>query len=140
MKKLLPLLFVLLTAGCEVLEEDISGREVSVLAPADGVSVVAGKVDFRWLATACAAGYEFTVVAPSFAAAERIVADTVLRADTLARSYGCRVDLAAGEYEWSVRGFNGGYTTRTETRALTVIAAETPDEPETPATPESPAP
>lgn len=140
MKTLLPLLFVLLTAGCEMLEEDISGREVRIVAPADRVSVAPGTVDFRWLATACAAGYEFTVVAPSFAAAGCVLADTVIYADTLARSYGCRVDLAQGEYQWSVRGFNGGYTTRTEVRSLTVVAAETPDEPETPATPESPAP
>lgn len=137
MKKLLPLLFALLTAGCEVLEEDISGREVRIVAPADGVSVVAGKVDFRWLATACAAGYEFTVVAPSFAAAGCVLADTVIYADTLARSYGCRVELEAGQYQWSVRGFNGGYTTRTEVRSLTVIAAENPADHATPESPES---
>lgn len=140
MKKLLPLLFVLLTAGCEVLEEDVSGREVRIVAPADRVSVAPGTVAFRWQAVDHAAGYEFTVVAPSFAAAGRVVTDTVIYADTLARNYGCRVELEAGEYQWSVRGFNGGYTTRTETRALTVVPDETSDDPETPATPESPEP
>lgn len=131
MKRLLPLLLALLTAGCEVLEEDISGREVRIAAPADNVTVTPGVVAFRWQAVDHAAGYEFTVVAPSFAAAERIVADTVLRADSLARSYGCRVDLAEGEYQWSVRAFNGGYTTRTEVRSLTVVASEKPADPAT---------
>lgn len=126
MKRLLPLLLALLTAGCEVLEEDISGREVRIVAPADNVTVTPGVVAFRWQAVDHAAGYEFTLVAPSFAAAGRIVADTVIRADTLARNYGCRVELEAGEYQWSVRGFNGGYTTRTEVRSLTVVASENP--------------
>lgn len=79
-----------------------------------------------------AAGYEFTVVSPSFSAAERVVADTVIWADTLARSYGFRADLAAGAYEWSVTGFNGGYRTRTEVRSLTVLPAENPELPAEP--------
>ena len=91
MKKLLPLLFLLLSVGCEVLEEDISHDRVPVVAPADKVSVAAGTVDFRWAAVEYATGYEFTAVSPSFAAAGRVVADTVIRADTLALSAaGCR--------------------------------------------------
>ena len=129
MKKLLIPLFALAAVGCEVLEEDISGKDVPVIAPADRVSVAAGTVDFRWEAIQYAAGYEFTVVSPSFAAAGRVVADTVIYADTLARSYGCRPELAAGAYEWSVAGFNGDYRTRTEVRSLTVLPAENPEPP-----------
>ena len=125
MKKLLPLLFLLLSVGCEVLEEDISHDRVPVVAPADKVSVAAGAVDFRWAAVEYATGYEFTAVSPSFAAAGRVVADTVIRADTL----GCRLSLPAGEYEWCVTGFNGGYKTPGEIRSLTVLPAEEPQEP-----------
>ena len=88
MKKLLPLLFLLLPVGCEVLEEDISHDRVPVVAPADKVSVAAGTVDFRWAAVEYATGYEFTAVSPSFAAAGRVVADTVIRAAVSAA--GCR--------------------------------------------------
>ena len=130
MKKLLPLLFALLAVGCEVLEEDISGKAVHITAPADRVSVASGVVGFRWAATQYATGYEFRLVAPSFAAAGRIVADTVIYVDSLSRSYGCRIELAAGEYQWSVTGFNGGYRTRTEVRSLTVAAPENPEDPE----------
>lgn len=56
--------------------------------------------------------------------------DTVIYADSLARSYGCRVELTAGEYEWSVTGFNGGYRTRTEVRSLTVTAPADTETPE----------
>lgn len=129
MKKLLSLLFLLLPVGCEVLEEDISHDRVPVVAPADKVSVAAGTVDFRWAAVEYATGYEFTVVSPSFAAAGRVVADTVIRADTLARRFGCRLSLSAGEYEWCVIGFNGGYKTPREIRSLTVLPAEEPQEP-----------
>lgn len=132
MKKLLIPLFALAAVGCEVLEEDISGENIRIIAPADKVSAAAGAVDFRWQALEYAAGYEFTVVSPSFAAAGRVMADTVIWADTLARSYGFRADLAAGEYEWSVTGFNGGYKTRTEVRSLTVLPAENPELPAEP--------
>ncbi|MCD8035176.1 MAG: hypothetical protein LUF83_12910 [Alistipes sp.] len=127
MNKLLPLLLALLAIGCEVLEEDISGTQVRITAPADRVSVAAGSVDFRWAAAQYAVGYEFTLVSPSFGAAGRIVADTVIYADSLSRSYGCRVELTAGEYEWSITGFNSGYKTRTGVRSLTVVDSENPE-------------
>lgn len=132
MKKLLIPLFALAAVGCEVLEEDISGTQVQIIAPADRVSVEVGTVDFRWAAVEYATGYEFTVVSPFFSAAGCVVADTVIYADTLARSYGCRPELAAGAYEWSVTGFNAGYRTRTEVRSLTVLPAENPELPAEP--------
>ena len=132
MKTLTIFFLMLLAAGCELLEEDISDRKVPVIAPADRVSTAAGTVDFRWTAVEYAAGYEFTVVSPSFSAAGRVVADTVIYADTLVRRFGCRLTLAEGEYEWSVAGFNGGYRTRAEVHSLTVLPAGNPEQPEKP--------
>lgn len=126
MKKLLPLLILGFVASCEVLEEDISGKAVQIVAPTDKAAVSAGEIDFRWMAVEYAAGYEFTVVVPSFGSAERVVADTVIYADSLARSYGCRMNLTAGSYEWRVTGFNGGYKTRAEVRSLTVTSPPEP--------------
>lgn len=57
MKKLLIPLFALAAVGCEVLEEDISGENIRIIAPADRVSVEVGTVDFRWEAIQYAAGY-----------------------------------------------------------------------------------
>lgn len=125
MKKTLSFLAAaLLLCGCEVLEKDLTERKIRVIAPADGVTVAAGEVLFRWQSVEDATGYEFRIVTPAFAAAERVILDTVLLADTLARSYGCRVRLDAGHYAWSVAGFNGSYTTRTQTHALTVRSAQ----------------
>ena len=47
-----PLLF--LTVSCEIIEEDISGRAVTTIAPADDAEVPAGETLFRWRAANCA--------------------------------------------------------------------------------------
>lgn len=122
MNRLILFLSVLLAAGCDLLEEDISEVRIDIVSPADEAVAVAGPVDFRWRAVRYAAGYELTVATPSFAAVTHLVIDTLLRADTLSRSCGCRVELAAGEYEWSLQAFNGGYETPAVVRRLSVTA------------------
>ena len=54
-----PLLF--LTVSCEIIEEDISGRAVTTIAPADDAEVPAGETLFRWRAVDRATGYELCV-------------------------------------------------------------------------------
>ena len=69
----------------------------------------------------------------------RIVADTLLAADTLglARSYGCRLRLEAGRYEWTVAAFNSGYETSSPALQLTVAEEPVSEEPEKSDNPES---
>jgi len=114
-----PLLFLMVS--CEIIEEDISGRAVTTIAPADDAEVPAGETLFRWRAVDRATGYELCVATEG-----RIVADTLLAADTLglARSYGCRLRLEAGRYEWTVAAFNSGY--ETSSPALQLTGAEEP--------------
>lgn len=121
--KVLIALSLLASVGCEVLEEDISGTEVSVVAPADRVVLPAGEVAFRWRRLQYASGYEFRAVCPTFENAGHIVADTVIYADSLGRGYGCSLTLEEGDYEWSVTAFNGGYASRTVIRSLRVGSA-----------------
>lgn len=130
-------LSLLLGVSCDILEEDISGHTARVIAPTNGAELSPGEVTFRWEAVEGASGYALRVVTPSFAEAGRIVADTLLAADTLglARSYGCRLRLEAGRYEWTVAAFNAGYETRSATLQLTVAAEPAPEEPERPEPP-----
>ena len=109
-----------------ILDEHLSHPNVTLIAPLS--------IAFRWHAVDGAAGYELRVVAPSFAHAVRLVADTLIMTDTLtaARSYGCKLPLDAGNYEWTVTAFNGAYETTTDVLHLTVAAAEIPEEPENP--------
>lgn len=122
-----PLLFLMVS--CEIIEEDISGRAVTTIAPANDAEVPAGSVMFRWRAVDRATGYELCVATEG-----RIVADTLLAADTLglARSYGCRLTLEAGRYEWTVAAFNSGYETSSPALRLTVVGKPAPEEPENP--------
>lgn len=62
----------------------------------------AGAVEFRWKAVPYAAEYELTLMSPSFGEG-RIVADTVLRVDTL----GSRSYLVVG-WNWAVENTSGG--------------------------------
>lgn len=128
------LLLLLLGVSCDILEEDLSGRTARVIAPTDGAALPPGEVTFRWEAVEGASGYALRVVTPSFAEAGRIVADTLLRADTLgaARSYGCRIRLETGDYEWSVEAFNGAYATQPCIMRLSVVEIPPTEEPETP--------
>ena len=138
MTRIFTLLCLLLTAAsCEVLEEDISGDKVEAIAPADGMEVAAGETHFRWRALDYATQHEFTLVESSFAAVRRVVCDTLIRADTLgaARSYGCRVTLAAGTYQWRVTACNGGYASTPAVQTLFVVEPEpepdpAPDDPQ----------
>ena len=127
-----PLLFLMVS--CEIIEEDISGRAVTTIAPADDAEVPAGETLFRWQAVDRATGYELCVATEG-----RIVADTLLAADTLglARSYGCRLRLEAGRYEWTVAAFNSGYETSSPALRLTVAEEPVPEEPEKSDNPES---
>ena len=126
-----PLLFLMVS--CEIIEEDISGRAVTTIAPADDAEVPAGETLFRWRAVDRATGYELCVATEG-----RIVADTLLAADTLglARSYGCRLTLEAGRYEWTVAAFNSGYETSSPALRLTVVGKPAPEEPENPESPD----
>lgn len=79
-------------------------------------------------------GYELCVATEG-----RIVADTLLAADTLglARSYGCRLRLEAGRYEWTVAAFNSRYETSSPALRLTVAEEPVSEEPEKSDNPES---
>lgn len=113
---------LLFFTSCEILEEDLSGRDVKVIAPMDRTETSTGAVAFRWHAVHGATAYELCVVAPSFSETARLVADTLVEADTLAfpRSYGCTLVLEPGDYEWIVSAFNSAYETSTLPLHLTV--------------------
>ena len=118
MKRFFILPLLLLACGaCDILEEDISKDPVRVIAPTDTVK-------FRWQGVEYATGYEFTLVSPSFEYADRLVADTVIYADSLSRSYGFDATLCAGRYQWRVTAFNSGYNAVGEINTLTVVNRE----------------
>ena len=65
------------------------------------------------------------------------VQDTRIRPRTPQSSYGCRLRLEAGRYEWTVAAFNSGYETSSPALRLTVAEEPVPEEPEKSDNPES---
>ncbi len=127
-------------AACDdVFEKDISKKQVTVVAPVDGVTVPEGGVTFLWRQTQGADAYKVTVVSPSFAQAAMVAADTLLRNDSISMKLSLHLTLAAGEYQWSIRALNSAYATAEQFYTLLVAAPE-PEEPEEPEVPEEPEP
>lgn len=118
-------LLLLICVACDILEEDISKDRVRIIAPTDKALTEAGLVQFRWQGVEYATGYEFTLVSPAFEDADRLIADTVIYADTLARSYGFNATLQPGRYQWRVTAFNSGYNSLSEINTLNVVNGKT---------------
>ena len=79
-----PLLF--LTVSCEIIEEDISGRAVTTIAPADDAEVPAGETRleagrYEWTVAAFNSGYETSSPALRLTVAEEPVPEEPEKSD-----------------------------------------------------------
>lgn len=107
MKNLFPaLLCVCLLAACnDIFETDINREELQILAPADSTLFEGNEVSFFWERVAGASFYHLQVATPSFAAARKIVLDTLLTQNSFEHTF------VPDWYEWRIRGENSGYVT-----------------------------
>lgn len=123
----LPLVYRAVSKVEEIIPEVLKQNVAVKTFPDLNALILSGETLFRWRAVDRATGYELCVATEG-----RIVADTLLAADTLglARSYGCRLTLDAGNYEWTVAAFNSGYETSSPALRLTVAEEPVSEEPE----------
>lgn len=120
---------LILTAACgDIFETDISGSEIAVISPSDEVQVAEGGVRFLWDRLDGAERYRVTVVAPDFANSAFAVKDTVIYQDSLSLSFGFRLRLEEGHYQWSIQGYNRSYQSVRSLYGLTVAKVQEPDE------------
>ncbi len=120
--------FVWMFCGCDdFLERDIEGQTIEVIAPKSGVHHPEGEVTFLWRTLKGARNYHLTIVSPSFAAATRVVADTILRADSLSAGTRFSQRMTVGHYEWSICAANGAYATDEQLFELTVDSVAATD-------------
>ncbi|MBV6644128.1 MAG: hypothetical protein KI790_01685 [Cyclobacteriaceae bacterium] len=107
MRSILSIFMVLLLlAGCDdVIEENITNKEVFLLAPGNGAVLDSGTVSFWWDFVNGASQYELVLVSPSFDSIKFLVADSVLQDNRLS------LNVLPGRYEWGVSAFNNGYAT-----------------------------
>lgn len=93
--------FLCLVSCTEIMEKDISLKEIVFITPGENCVTTYSSQIFLWEEVEGAMVYDLQIVTPSFNAAELLLADTVL---TKARF---EINLFPGKFEWRVRARNG---------------------------------
>lgn len=110
------ILLVFLLVSCEeIIEvEDISNRNVTILAPTDTAILTITNINFSWNEVEDAEQYRLQIATPSFEMANQIVLDTTIVSTNFNKT------LELGSYQWRVRGENSDYQTEYSTQSFTV--------------------
>ncbi len=99
-------LLVAVFYGCEeFIEKDLTGKKVTILAPADSLGISITTITFWWKEIEGALDYNVQVVSPAFNKAEKLWADTFVVGNKFDLS------LVPGDYQWRVKGRNGSSET-----------------------------
>lgn len=98
-------------ACTEIIDPDITGETVTLLAPSDSLITCNSNQSFWWEVTAFAEAYNIQIVKPDFQNTETLVLDSILTDNKL------EISLAPGSYQWRVAALNTNtwtdYTVRT---------------------------
>lgn len=115
----LPVLALFLMS-CEqiLMEEDISQKELKVLAPAAGAVVDASVISFHWSAVRGASDYRLQIATPSFQEPQQVTVDTIVEENFFL------VELPKKNYEWRVRALNSEYQTSFVSASFKVVINE----------------
>ena len=106
-------------ASCGILVEiDISDKELTLIAPSDGVTVEGEDVTFQWDWIEGASEYRVTVVSPTFDQIERVEVDTTLSGE---RTTTLTAFLEEDDYQWRVEAKNSEYETTSEVRSFVLV-------------------
>jgi len=119
MKKIGYALLLCCFFSCEEIinEEDITARNMILLAPTTNSTIAAGAINFSWQTVNGAVEYNLQVATPSFANATQIVLDTTMSTTNF------NYMLETNNYEWRVKALNSGYETGYTTNAFQIIEA-----------------
>jgi len=102
-------------AACEaVFIENISNETVGLIAPSNGVELLASEVNFNWDSIEDAENYQIQIVTPNFENSSQILLDTVIDRTIFKK------ELVIGEYEWRVKAMNSEYHTGFTTGTFTI--------------------
>jgi len=116
--------FVLpLLAGCsEFIEPSIENRKIDILAPSNKLETSSYQQIFWWNPMANALLYRLQVITPSFENADKLILDTLIKAEKFTYT------LDPGKYEWRVRGENGSSTSEYSQRSFEVFPSGLTDQ------------
>lgn len=100
---------VTLFVGCEaIFVDNISDKNVKILAPVNGTVMSSGDITFFWESLEGADQYQVRIATPNFLNATKILADTLVTKTSFTNN------LIAGEYEWVVLAVNSEYQSKEE--------------------------
>ncbi|WP_411031574.1 hypothetical protein [Spongiimicrobium sp. 3-5] len=123
-------LMVLGLSACDDILEvpEIDKEQITVLAPLDGTVINGNEVNFNWNALEDARSYKVEVAQPNFTNAAQIILDSLIQEDSLGIILTkIQKTLLNGNYEWRVKGQNGGIETAFNTNSFTVNGDENID-------------
>lgn len=98
-----------------IIDTDLSNELVPILAPADGVEVIEGAINFNWDVVPNATAYTIQIATPDFENAVQVITDTTVTANFFS------IDLVEGNYEWRVKAVNDDSSSPFSTHSLTVL-------------------
>lgn len=119
MKKIAFLIAVFIVfVSCEeiILEDDISGETVHLVAPGNGAQFFSTGITFTWDPIANGTQYRIQIARPDFDNPLQIITDNVV--DTTSFT----TQLNVGSYAWRVQAVNSGYSTAYTARSFTVVS------------------
>ncbi|WP_242501872.1 fibronectin type III domain-containing protein [Flavobacterium beibuense] len=121
MKKIFYLIAPLfLLCSCEeiLMEDDISNKTVTLVAPTDNAEFFSTGITFTWEAVEFVSDYRIQIARPNFEAPLQIITDIVV--DTTSFT----TQLNIGEYQWRVQAVNSAYSSPFSTRSFVILSNE----------------
>ena len=101
--------------GCEeFIEINLSGKQITILSPADNTETSTFSQTFWWEEVEGAGNYQLQIVKPNFSAIQQLIVDTTV--STTQFTY----TLQPGTYQWRIRAKNGSSQTSYFTYNLTI--------------------
>lgn len=115
--KLVTCVLFLAFLSCEeiLFVDDISDKEITLVAPANNSVLFSTGVSFSWNQVENADKYHLQIAKPSFASPMQIVLDTLVTVTTFNQQ------LNIGKYEWRVQAVNSGYETGYKTWPFEIL-------------------
>ncbi|WP_461788821.1 hypothetical protein [Pedobacter sp.] len=115
--------FLTVLISCkEFIEPSLENKTLNAIAPADGVETNSYQLTFWWELDSDALRYRLQVAYPSFASAQKMILDTLVKSDKFVYT------LDPGNYQWRIRAENGSSRTAYVTKSFTVHPSSLSDQ------------
>lgn len=108
------IVFISVYSCDDIIEKDITNKNIILLAPANGMHSEFFTQTFYWEEVENAINYNLQIVSPSFSNIQHFIIDTLLVKNVFTYT------LNPGTYEWRVKAMNGSSETKYNTFSLVI--------------------